>query len=104
MPEAECSVAQDRSLALVLWGKNSAGDDDVVVYSGVLIVREGRPFLSRDAGDIELETDWLDRIRPVPQELRETLLGCEFQIALTIGDTGDTDTSNWRRLGIKWPV
>ena len=98
--------ALNKTLALVLWGKSPDGaDDDVAVYPGVLSKRGNRYYLKRAGGDShpELLSEWLPRILVVPDDLRETLCNCEFQLSLTVGDIGDEEAAGLKQFGLRWP-
>lgn len=67
--------ALNRRLALVLWAEDEKGEEDVAVFSGTLVANGGRYFLACERGQApEILDEWLERIRPVPDDLRETLL------------------------------
>ena len=104
MPEKTPHPAFGRTLALVLWGKDASGKDDVAVFSGKLIELEGAAYLQRDSGNVPLEVEWLARIASVPEALRDILLGCEYQLSLTVGDVDDVESASWKRMGLKWPT
>jgi len=104
MPDEFPHLAFGRTLALVLWGKDASGEDDVAVFSGKLIELEGASYLQRDSGNVPLEVEWLERIASVPDDLRDTLLGCEYQLSLTVGDVDDNESESWKRMGLKWPT
>lgn len=97
--------ALNKTLALVLWGKSADGADDVAVYPGVLSKRGGRYYLERSGADPhpELSSEWLPRIAPVPEDLRETLCNCDFQLSLTVGDIGDEEAEGLKQFGLRWP-
>lgn len=96
--------ALDRSLVLVLWAKDEGGEDDVAVFPGMLYERDGRYYLKRKPGKPEPEilAEWLPRIVPVPEDLRETLRGCDFQLSLTVGGIADGG-GDLENFGLKWP-
>lgn len=95
--------ALNRKLALVLWSEDENGEDDVAVFSGILINKDGAYYLERNDGKSpEILQEWLERIRPVGEELKETLLGCDFQLALSVGQV-ESGTSMESFGGLKWP-
>jgi hypothetical protein len=98
--------ALNRRLALVLWGKSFDGSDDVAVYPGVLAERGGRYFLQRRGVDSspELSSEWLARISEVPDDLRETLCNCDFQLSLAVGDVSDEEAKGLKHFGLTWPT
>lgn len=96
--------ALNKSLALVLWAKDENGEDDVAVFSGTLILSEGNYYLQRegDGPKPEIRTEWLERIKATPDDVKETLLGCDYQLTLTIGSAEGTPDS-LESFGLKWP-
>lgn len=95
--------AINSSLALILWAKTNEGEDDVIVYSGTLVKKNKNYYLKReDDTEPEIRNEWLPRIEPVPEDLKETLLGCEYQLSLTVGNSKDA-TEALESFGLKWP-
>ena len=95
--------AVGRSLALILWSENSEGEDDVAVFGGTLMLKDEQFLLVRnDGAHIQLRPEWIDRIKTVDSELRETLLQCEYCISLTLGDA-EGDDGPFEDFGLKWP-
>lgn len=96
--------ALHKELALVLWGEDENGEDDVAVFSGVLIFEEGTYFLRRkDCSSVEIIPEWLERIRPVPESMKEILLNCEYQLPLSIASIDKADDSLAKYGNLKWP-
>ena len=96
--------AVNKSLALVLWAKDEKGEDDVAVFSGMLVQEKNEYLLKREGGaNVELQTEWLHRIRKVPKELRAILLDCEYQLPLSVGDKPN-DSEGYEKTGLKWPT
>jgi hypothetical protein len=95
--------ALNKTLALVLWAKDENGDDDVAVFPGTLIQEKDLYFLQRgDEARPEIRAEWLSRIKKVPDDLKETLSNCEFQLSLTVGNT-ENETATLEAFGLKWP-
>lgn len=95
-----------KRLALVLWGKDYNGEDEVSVHTGT--VREAGSGFILDRGpdkpQIELRPEWLARVRPVPGDLRSTLLNADFSIPLTVQSLpDDADPSQYQPLGLRIP-
>ena len=97
--------ALDRSLALVLWAENEAGEDDVVVYPGVLRQRGSAFVLERGEGEstAEIREEWLARIQTVPAEVSSVLCNCEYQLSLLVGKSEDVDGA-LESYGLRWPT
>jgi len=95
--------ALNKKLALVLWAEDENGEDDVTVFSGTLIRIEGLYFLEREDGNNpEILQEWLGRIKPVTVELKETLLDCDFQLSLSVGQV-ESEQGLEHFGGLKWP-
>lgn len=95
--------ALDHKLALLLWGEDENGEDDVAIFAGVLISKDGEYFLQRDDGNKpEIREEWLDRIKPVSSDLKETLLQCDFQLSLSVGSI-ESNEGFESFAGLKWP-
>ncbi|HEY41703.1 MAG TPA: hypothetical protein G4O18_07565 [Dehalococcoidia bacterium] len=96
----------DKSLALVVWGENKQGKDEVVVYAGTMKVEDGSLFFHRDDESVHfgIPLDDLNRIKPVPSELSEMLLKCEYFVNINIQPIPeDADPEDYRQTGLKWP-
>lgn len=92
-------------IAMIAWGTDEHGEDEAVVYAGqaqwdgsVLTVVRRPPDAS-----FELEPEWLGRIQPVSDHLRETLLGATYSFSVTVGPLPeDAPAEEYRMLGIRW--
>ena len=92
----------NQSLALVLWSQDRDGNDDVAVFSGILVEEAGVYYLARENGvRPEMRREWLPRIQAVPEDLKETLLGCDYQLSLSVGDIEGAES--FADFGLKWP-
>jgi len=96
--------ALNKSLALVLWGKDEKGQDDVAVFPGTLVERGGSLYFQHNKSDAmhELQEGWPNRIKEVPADLSGTLLKCTYQLSLRIGDIGDSKDA-FQDTGLRWP-
>ena len=96
--------ALNKSLALVLWAKDENGEDDVAVFSGTLINVDGVYYLERESNNknTEIKEEWLQRINSVPEELKETLMGCEYQLSLSVGSSEEI-SEPLENFGLSWP-
>ena len=96
--------AVNKSLALILWAKDINGEDDVAVFPGVLIKEGNRYYLKRNSEESnpEIKEEWLSRIKNIPEDLKETLQGCEYQLSLSVGSAEDI-TETLESFGLKWP-
>jgi hypothetical protein len=95
-----------RCLAMMVWGKKADGTDDVAVFTGTAEWDGQRLVMLRRHGEppLEVQGEWLDRLKPVDPDLRSELLGAEYYFSVTIGPlpAGD-DMSQYRETGLTWP-
>ena len=96
-------ISLNKTLALVLWSKDENGEDEVAVFSGILIKKNETFFLEReDDKNPEILEEWLSRITKIPEDLKEMLMNCEYQLALSVGDVDETPES-YENFGLTWP-
>lgn len=82
-----------KRLALVLWAKDENDDDDVAVVAGELIAEHQGYFVAlEDQGaPFAVREEWLGRIRPVSEILKDALLDAEYQLSLIVGHCENSD-------------
>jgi len=96
--------ALDKNVALVLWGEDENGEDDVAMFSGVLVSEEGRYYLRMSNGKApEIYSEWLDRIKPTPDKMKEFFLECEYHLVLSVGNVEEAGSDMKSFGGLKWP-
>lgn len=92
-------------LAVVLWGEKD-GEEEASVHTGTLR-KAGASyefFREEDGPSFNLEQKWLDRIKTVPDELKETLLNADVSLSLTVGQIpDDMDVSEFVFTGLRIP-
>ncbi|MBP1680661.1 MAG: hypothetical protein H6Q35_1000 [Proteobacteria bacterium] len=95
-------ISLNKTLALILWSKDENGEDEVAVFSGVLIKKNETFFLEReDKKNPMILEEWLPRIDKIPEDLKEMLMGCEYQLTLSVGDIDDTPEL-YESFGLTW--
>lgn len=95
-----------KRLAMLVWGERADGSDDVAVFTGVgeWDGRCLRMLRQPDPSSFQVQDEWLDRLKPVPADLRATLLDAEYYFSLTIGSLPeDRELSEYIFTGLKWP-
>lgn len=95
-----------KKLSIVLWSKDSKGDDDVVVFFGILEVVSGKVNWIRDDTKEKLliVEDWIEKIEKVQDECKEALLNADYAIHLTCGHLPENvDMGNYIKTCLKWP-
>src|SRR5688572_30009641 len=73
-------------VAVLVTGRDSAGQEDWAVLAGVVRERDGALFLARASGEFRIFDDWIDRIRVTDEEAQATLQGADYVLQLTAGD------------------
>jgi len=95
-----------RLIALLVIGQTEGGEDDGAAFTGILRFEAEQPYLDRGPGKqrVELEPEWLERIKPVDAAIRQILIGADYYIPLSIGPVPEgEDESKFRSIGLKWP-
>jgi hypothetical protein len=96
----------DKQLALVIWGEDQNGEDEVWVHTGTVRMEESGLFLDRgpDKPQVKLLPEWLPRIEPVTEEVRSILGGAEFCVSLTVSCIPESDDpSLYESIGVRHP-
>jgi hypothetical protein len=100
------SETHGKRLAMIAWGEKADGEDGVVVFTGLADWDGTMLTMRREPAESSfvVPAEWLPRIQPVQADLRETLLGAEYQFSVTIGNLDeDDDASLYQATGLKWP-
>jgi len=94
-----------KRLALLVTGKDAQGNDDWAVFTGTARIQENVVVLVRNEGkSVEIPSEWVTRIKPVPPETRDILLNAEFYLPLAIGPLLDGESAeDYIETGLKWP-
>jgi hypothetical protein len=84
-----------RRLAVIGVALDENGQPEGSIYAGVAEWDQGHLFLYQDDEEpFQIPDDALERIRPVPSEIVDTVLGAEFYLTLAIApvpEEQDTD-------------
>ena len=93
------------SLALLLVGETEDGEEDWAIFTGTIESKDGEFFLNRgpDKDIFDIRDEWLSRIKPVKEEVREILGNCDFFLPLSVGAVSDDDALGMEATGLKWP-
>ncbi len=72
-------------LVIILWGECD-GEEEASCHTGTLRKSGARYEFYRGEGSpaFNLEPQWLERIKPVPDDLKETLLNADVSLSLTV--------------------
>jgi hypothetical protein len=92
----------DMSTALIIW--NTMKEDDVHVYIGKLRVENSKYYFVNDEKGwrATLEEEQLKELKPVTDDLKETLLNADYALSLSIGDLPDSNTDLYVATGMNW--
>ncbi|MCB9771364.1 MAG: hypothetical protein H6754_02305 [Candidatus Omnitrophica bacterium] len=99
------SNLHNKKLAVILWSKDKAGEDDVVVYAGKASVVHNKVTVSlKGNANFKILAEWVERIKNVTKDLKTTLLDADYCISLSVGDLPtDTSSDKFIKTGLKWP-
>jgi len=94
-----------KRLGIVAWGKHKDGTDDVAVFTGIAEWDGKDLYLRREGGEMfSIPVEWLERPKPVNEEVKEVLLGWEYCISVTVGNVREgEDMEAFKATGLKWP-
>jgi hypothetical protein len=92
-------------LAVLVAGRDSAGQEDWALLAGVVRERDGQLVLARTSGEFKLFDEWLSRVRATDEEAQRTLQGADYVLQLSAGD-GPNEVSPERleAAGLRWPT
>jgi hypothetical protein len=100
------ATTHGKRLAMIAWGKNEDGSDDVAVFTGVA-EWDGAVLMMRrepEASSFAIPPGWLPRLQIVRDDMRPTLLDAEYSFSVTVGNLGDgEDVSVFQSTGLRWP-
>src|SRR5438445_6377123 len=91
-----------KRLALVIWGTDRNGEDEVWVHTGSVQASGSGFVLDRgeDKPQVKLLPEWLSRIKPVDDEVRSTLCEAEICVSLTLSPIPEgMDPSEFEDIG-----
>src|SRR5690606_8725783 len=92
-------------IAMIAWSTKPDGSDDVVVFTGEARWDGEHLTMVRKEGEFQVPDEFLERISPVEESLRSTLLGAVYSFSVTVGSLpDDADVSELRPLGLRWPT
>ena len=80
----------EKSLAIILWSEKD-GVEEASAHTGTLR-RAGVSYefhRGENSPTFMLEHEWIARIKPVTEDLKETLMGADYMLSLTVGPIPD---------------
>ena len=94
-----------KSLAIILWSEKDE-EDEASTHTRILRRIGGTYefYRGEDNPKFMLEPEWIERIKEVPENLRQTLMDADYCLSLTVGPIpDDLDISDWVLTGLKIP-
>jgi hypothetical protein len=93
---------EGKSLSLIVW--NIQKDDDVNVYLGRFQMANGEIyFVNKEKGwRVSLDEEQLNRLKPVSDDLKETLLGADYALSMSMDDLPEMGTEEFKATGMNW--
>jgi hypothetical protein len=93
-----------KRLTLLLMAKTESGEDDWAVFPGTVVLEDGVLYLDRGVGKarLEIRAEWVERIRPVGEEISAILKEADCYLPLTVGAL-PPDEDGFLTTGLQWP-
>jgi len=98
----EYHFLKDRAVALLLW--NADKENDAHVYLGEIIMRDGGfHFVNIEKKwDVLLNAQQLERLKEVPEHLKEIFLNADFSFSLSMSGIPEDLKETFISTGMKW--
>lgn len=86
---------QGKTLAVILWGTDKNGEDEVFVYNTEFRKKEEEytfeipsNIYESDSNKITLllNNDFLERLKPIAANMKETLSNADYSLSLSVGN------------------
>jgi hypothetical protein len=92
----------DKKIAIIIW--NTEKEDDAHVYLGIIELIDGEFFFRNKAKgwNIQLDDEKLERLKPVTEDIKSTLLGADLFFSFSMSGIPDDSTDEFIFTGIKW--
>ena len=93
---------KDKAISLIVW--NTEKENDVQVFLCKLQEENSKLFLINEEKGwrVSLDDDQLSRLKPVSDDLRETLLNADYALSMTMQNIPQLSSQNYRETGMKW--
>jgi hypothetical protein len=95
-----------KKLAVIAMGNNRKGKEEAAVFSGIGLWNNGHLYLDRGKNKkpFQVPDEVLDRIKPVPDKIRDIVLDAEYYIPMSIGPLpDDANPKDYVKTVLKWP-
>lgn len=93
---------KNKVVSLIVW--NTEEEDDVHVYLGeIFFENNGYYFINEKNGwRVSLFEEHLVKVKPVPDDLKVTLLGAEYSLSMVMSILPDAERNGIKLTGINW--
>ena len=91
-----------KSVSLLIW--NTQKENDAHVYLGQIVKESSGLFFINDfkGWRIGLDEEQLSRLKSVSEDMKDTFLGAEYFISLSMADLPDNNKEGFTFTGINW--
>ena len=95
-------TVKGKDIALVVW--NTEKEDDARVFIGEIIQKDNKFYFINESQkwNLTLSRELFNRLKKVPDELKETLLYADFSFSVSLGNLLDSSTEGYQPTDIKW--
>jgi hypothetical protein len=99
----ELKETEGKDIALVV--DNIEKEGDVCVYLGRIIKERDEYFFINQAQSwrVSLNADHIQKVRPVPDQMKSILLNADYFFTMTIATLPDVAHERFRNTNLKWP-
>lgn len=97
------SELKNKTIAIIAVDVDSKDEENLVVYSGTINLKDDQLFFNRDGNNLFEISDWQERIKIVGDDVKNILLDCNYSLTLSIGDLPENENPNdYKETGLKW--
>ena len=100
------SKLSGKKITLIISDAEKIGDnEDCRIFTGIVTIEDKKLFFSKKKANIHFEIleEWIERIKPVPADVRDILNNADICLSLLIGNlTEGTNTDHYIKTGLKW--
>jgi hypothetical protein len=93
---------EEKIICLVIW--NTEIENDVHAYPGRITWNNNEYCFTNEENNwrVSLDEEQLNRLRPTPVELKESLFHADYFINMTMGKLPDESTDGFIDTGLNW--
>jgi hypothetical protein len=104
MDYLEINAEEIKSKGIALVVHNAEDEDDIQVCLGRLLLTDGEGyFINEERGwKISLNSEQLNRLKPISEPLKSVLLNADYAISMVIQSLPHSDIKGYKKTGMKW--